>query len=290
MDEIRRRDIKVFARELLSPGKVLLLVLAALMTGALANPWSPFPVWQVVFGWMLLLGLHGWTSWRSSILRRFKDQRFLVLWTACEERHERFRGALKQAGRAGVANLQELPVTIENVMRVLYRALRRADLVSAEVAASEGWLLARPQMGKPVSPDRQAQELYRIADKNIAEYRQHLLGVLAGVERTEAQAAVFTTTLDTLRMRMLSHRLVGKDTEAPTQEFLAAMSEARMQLDSIDKALDELELSPFPQTISIMPDVAQELRATLSSVTPPPVPPGTVRAVVEQNESDGAGA
>jgi len=79
--------------------------------------------------------------------------------------------------------------------------------------------------------------------------------VMAGVERTEAQAAVFTTTLDTLRMKMLSYRLVGKETESPTQDFLAALTEARMQLESIDKALDELELTPFPRTVSIMPEV-----------------------------------
>ena len=143
-----------------------------------------------------------------------------------------------------------------------------------------------------MSPDKQAQELYRIADKNIAEYRQHYIGVMAGVERTEAQAAVFTTTLDTLRMKMLSYRLVGKETESPTQDFLAALTEARMQLESIDKALDELELSPFPKTISVMPDAppavdeamgdqAAELRANLSSAEPPPMPERAVKQVPE---------
>jgi hypothetical protein len=115
-----------------------------------------------------------------------------------------------------------------------------------------------------VTHDRQAQELYRIADKNIAEYRQRFQAVMAGVERTEAQAAVMTTTLDTLRIKMLGYRLVGRDPDAPTQEFLAALAEARMQLDSIDTALSELELTPFPKTITVMPERDQ---------TPRPGPP-----------------
>ena len=66
---------------------------------------------------------------------------------------------------------------------------------------------------------------------------------------------------------MLGYRLVGKDTETPTQDFLAALTEARMQLDSIDKALDELDLTPFPKTISIMPE--GDLRDSLSTPTSP---------------------
>ena len=50
---------------------------------------------------------------------------------------------------------------------------------------------------------------------------------------------------------------MGRETETPTQEFLIALTEARMQLDSIDKALDELELTPFPKTISIIPEPGQ---------------------------------
>lgn len=293
MDEIRRRDIAVFMRELFSGPRVVLYAFGAFMTWLFARQGSPFQVWQPIAGWSVFTGLMVWTSWRSSIPKRFKAQRFLLLWTACEERHDRFRTALGQLSRSRIADLQELPRTIDGVLNELYRALRRSDIVATEVSASEGWLVAQPRMGQPISPDKQAQELYRIADKNIAEYRQHYVGVMAGVERTEAQAAVFTTTLDTLRMKMLSYRLVGRETESPTQDFLAALTEARMQLESIDKALDELELSPFPKTISVMPEAppinegaisvmppgpvqeTDQIRANLSDA-PPPIPEGVV--------------
>lgn len=253
MDEIRRRDVAVFTREFFSAPRMVLFVFGALLTWLFARPGSPFQLWQPFAGWAIVGAISAWTAYKASIPKRFKAQRFLLLWTACSERHDRFRTALGQLSRSRVADLQELPKTIEGVLNEIYLALRRSDIVATEVSASEGWLVAQPRMGQAISPDKQAQELYRIADKNIAEYRQHYMGVMAGVERTEAQAAVFTTTLDTLRMKMLSYRLVGKETESPTQDFLAALTEARMQLESIDKALDELELSPFPKTISIMP-------------------------------------
>jgi len=176
----------------------------------------------------------------------------------------------------------------DSIAEDLYRALRRSDLVATEVSSSEGWLVAQPRMGQAMSPDRQAQELYRIADKNIAEYRQHYFGIMAGVERTEAQVAVFTTTLDTLRMKMLGYRLVGKDTESPTQDFLAAITEARMQLESIDKALEELDLTAFPKTISIMPDETNSpgLRENLLHSGPPPMPEGALKQFEPASEID----
>jgi hypothetical protein len=100
---------------------------------------------------------------------------------------------------------------------------------------------------------------------------------MGGVERTEAQAAVFTTTLDTLRMRMLGHRLAGRSPELAHTEFLQAMTEARMQLDSIDKALDELELTPFPGDgekwmESLKSAAEMELDSEPLERTPPPIP------------------
>ena len=105
---------------------------------------------------------------------------------------------------------------------------------------------------------------------------------------TEAQVAVFTTTLDTLRMKMLGYRLVGKDTESPTQDFLAAITEARMQLESIDKALEELDLTAFPKTISIMPDETNSpgLRENLLHSGPPPMPEGALKQFEPASEID----
>ncbi|MCH8978594.1 MAG: hypothetical protein IH945_05050, partial [Armatimonadetes bacterium] len=51
-------------------------------------------------------------------------------------------------------------------------------------------------------------------------------------------------------------------------EFMQAMTEAKMQLDSIDKALDELELTPFPGLDG----------------TPPPIPDDAERKIREKGQ------
>jgi hypothetical protein len=73
------------------------------------------------------------------------------------------------------------------------------------------------------------------------------------VQRTEAQSAVFMTTVDTLRMKMLGYRLVGKSPEVGSHEFLQALNEAKLQLQAIDKALDELDMGQYPKMIASMP-------------------------------------
>ncbi len=281
--DIYRRDKQVFARELFRFGPILLfMVVAAFNIGFFFSP----PLF--VFG----SGLIAWSivaAYRRSIPKRFYNNKFLQMWNACKDRLERFHSALAEAKKQGVPELQDLPKTVQSVGETLYVALRRADIVLREVMTSEGWLMAVQHNTGPISPDQRAQELYRLADKNIAEYRTHYKIVMSGVERTEAQAAVFTTTLDTLRMRMLGHRLAGRSPELAHTEFLQAMTEARMQLDSIDQALDELELTPFPGTdpdwMESLKSVAErELDSELMiqgappvatrDDSPPPMPPG----------------
>jgi hypothetical protein len=60
------------------------------------------------------------------------------------------------------------------------------------------------------------------------------------------------TTLDSVRVKMLGYRLVGRSPELATHEFLSAIAEARAQLQSIDTALDELDLSHYPRQISVV--------------------------------------
>jgi hypothetical protein len=248
MEDIRRQDRKIFLRELVRFSRVFLWLGLA------------------VLGYYVLSGLHAWiglvavpliawvvTAYLDSIPRRFINRRFLLLWESCKDRLDRFEEALKQTKRHKIAEFEEMPKTIHAVAESLYCALRRADTVFQEVTRSEGWLPNQPTPPPARPTDAQAQELYRIADKNIAEYRQHYHAVMGGVQRAEAQAAVFTTTLDTLRLKMLGYRLTGKKLELSSQDFLESLAEAKMQLEAIDKALDELELSPFPKTISIMP-------------------------------------
>lgn len=254
MDDIRRQDQRLFLKELLALHRLLgvggLAALLALLVDQAGMPSTP--AW-IVFG---VAGLW-WVSasYKASVRRRFRNPKYKILWDGCRDRLERFHVALKQLRKSQIADLTDLPQTVEGVGQGLYAALRRADTIMHEVSRSEGWLAARaPNPAGPPSRDPQALELYRLADKNLAEYRQHYHAVISGAQRAEAQAAVYMTTLDVLRMRVLGYRLAGRKPDLSTDDFLQSMTEARMQLDAIDKALAEIELTPFPQQITVIPD------------------------------------
>jgi hypothetical protein len=252
MDDIRARDRKLFLLELIQPQR--LLGLAAVW----ALCWGAFEHLRGLFGWLLPLlvalgaaGLHVARAYNASVAKRFENKRFQALWAGCADRLERFRKVLRKMRQEQVASLREMPRTVEAVGRSLYAALRRADLVSHEIFSTERGVYTQPPAWTAASSDPQAKELYRIADRNIAEYRKLYEAVMAGVSRTEAQAAVFMTTLDTLRVKMLGYRLVDRSPEVPSQDFLEALGEARLQLDAIDKALEELDFSHLPKLIAV---------------------------------------
>ena len=170
----------------------------------------------------------------------------------CQDRLNRLDEVLKKLRKEQVADLREMPTTVHAVGKSLYVALRRADVIAHEIQASETGVINQPPTWISASTDPQSQELYRLADRNIAEYRANYAGVMAGVQRTEAQSAVFMTTLDSLRMKIHGYRLVGRSPEMASQEFLEALAEARMQLQSIDTALEELDLSHYPKMIAVV--------------------------------------
>ncbi len=255
MDDVARQDRKLFLQECCRFGRVFLSGLALLFF--LVAVQAPF-VDTFGFGGLLaavgaIFVAHGLSAYSASIKRRFVNKRYEALWNGIAERLRLFDEVQARMRKDTAADLQELPRNIRRVSAALYSALRRSDLISHEVASTEKGLYIHPPNWQPPSHDAQAKELYRIADKNIAEYRTQFAGVMAGVQRTEAQAAVFTTTVDTLRMKMIGYRLVGRTPELSSQDFLEAMQEAKMQLAAIDQALDELELTPFPKTVSIVP-------------------------------------
>lgn len=284
MNDIKQRDKELFLKELFSFGRFFLvgsLLFIFIITG-----------WKVLWLFLLLAvaGVCVKTAFTRSVEKRFKNRRFLLLWTACQDRLKRFNKAFSDSTRDGVVELQELPKTIVDVGSNLYVALRRADIIIDEVSASEGWLAPPKAQAGPIGPDQKTQELYRLADKNIAEYRQNYQGVIARVERTEAQAAVFTTTLDTLRMRMLGHRLASSSPELEHDDFLQAMAEARLQLDSIDKALEELDQTPYPKFDEIdsvrLPPVEELPTAgeAADSGSPPPIPEDAKKQIEEERQ------
>ena len=261
MEDIRRQDLRLFTKELLSPWRLIctIAVVGILLgnigsLGPVALPMSVIAVFvSTVWAWM------------ESDKKRFLNKRFKSLWLGCQDRLSRFEEVLKRMRKDQIADLSEMPKTIRGVSKSLYIALRRADIISHEVSLSEKGLYSEPPSRKSPTRDAQSQELYRLADKNIAEYRAQFAGVMAGVQRTEAQSAVFMTTLDTLRMKMIGYRLVGRSPEMSSHDFLEALAEARAQLQSIDTALDELDLGHYPKTISVVPppipdEIVQQLK------------------------------
>lgn len=261
MDEIRRTDRNLFLRELLAPLRIMGLIVSVYL--AYAAIFEPHLIPFFFLRPTLPVALVGYISigaYNASVQKRFRHPRFKQLWESCQDRHHRFHEVLGKMRKEKVADLQELPKTIGRVSDGLYVALRRADMISDEVMKSEQGLANSPPVWQASTTDAQSRELYRVADKNIAEYRQQFAGVMAGVQRTEAQSAVFMTTLDTLRIKLLNYRMAGRSPELSSSSFLHDLTEAKLQLHAIDQALEELELGPFPTMIAAMPNV------------PPPMP------------------
>ncbi len=252
MEDIRRQDLKLFAKELLN---VWLIGAALGFLVVFARSFDSFsrPSFAWVIFWLVMVVWQVMNAWSASEKRRFTNKRLEALWKGCQDRLTRFEEVLHKMRKEQVADLNEMPSTIRGVGSALYGALRRADMISAEIQLSEKDLYNRPPSWAATPTDSQSRELYRLADKNIAEYRAQFQGVMSGVERTEAQSAVYMTTLDTLRMKMLSYRLVGRQPDLDSTEFLIALSEARAQLSAIDRALDELDFSHYPQTVAVVP-------------------------------------
>ena len=254
-EEIRKADQRILMREIFRPNRLVLLVLFLLISYPISLVTSP-----VIFVICALIGsgvlfVRAETAARR---KRFINSRFMSLWNGCRERFESFEDGIKKLKRADIAQFQELPDTVRDLAMTIYNALRRADILFEEVLQSEGVDRIRPgvPMFKPTDP--QAQELYRIAERNLGEYRGHYNELMAGIQRTEAQATVFMTTLDNLRVKMLGYRLIGKNPSLSSEEFLSVLAEARAQLSAIDRALDELDLSHYPKTVSIIPPVTPE--------------------------------
>ncbi len=211
MDDIRKEDRRLFVKELLDPMRIMLTL------AGLAGAWvfvqlkvgmDTFGGYvAMVIGLAVVLSMSGVAAYNNSVPKRWRNKRTQALWQGCQERLTRFDEVLTKTRKDQIADLNDMPRTIKAVGESLYAALRRADLIADEVQQSERGLYNAPPTWQVRSNDPQSNELYRLADKNIAEYKAHFASVMAGVQRTEAQSAVFMTTLDTLRMKMLGYRL-----------------------------------------------------------------------------------
>lgn len=260
MDDIRKRDWQVFRRTLLKPPRVLWASFLAFTISYISIDYQRYLIGAVLV--TAVLACIAFIAYLESTQKRFHSPRYKQLYEAVMDRTTRMIQAIEQSRRNGQANMTELPRTIRQVSRSLYVALRRADMVAEEVRQSETHAGFTPAH-LPNAADPQAQALLQLADKNLTEYRQSLASVWATVERTEAQAMVFVTTMDGLRVRMLGHRLAAKRSDMDSMDFMSTMAEAKMQLSAIDKALEEIELQPFPKVIAVMPtnDESQQVNS-----------------------------
>lgn len=255
MEEIRRADKKLFVRELLKSNRLVMLAGYMALAGF---SWAVNP-WVTIGAWCIGFVVWGITSYNAAQLKKFRNRHFELLYQGCTDRLFRFEEVLKKLKKEQIVDLNEMPDTIRDVYHSLYIALRKADMISHEVTHSERGIAHMQPIWNASPADAQAAELFRIADKNLAEYRTNYQGVMAGVQRTEAQAAVFMTTLDAVRMKLIGYRLVGKNPEISSKEFLTSVAEAKLQLEAIDKALDELDFSQFPKTIEVIPPSEQRI-------------------------------
>ena len=263
MDDLRRHDQQRLVRELASPGRLAtsfgVAVLVYLFFSATSHGDAGGALAKTFVGLLFLAVAHYLSAAQAAERKKWQNPRLAALWAGCQDRMARFEEVLKRMRRDQVADLSEMPSTMRRSAQKLYEALRRADIIATEVRATEKDL-GGPPAWDAAARDPQSAELYRLADRNIAEYRGRFAAVMAGVGRTEAQSAVFMTTLDSLRMQMIGYRLVGRSPEMATQEFLTSIAEARTQLQAIDTALEELDLGHYPKTISVV------------STVPPPIP------------------
>lgn len=250
MDEIRKRDIQVFLRECLGSSIILIwLVSTVIVVFNSRNPWVGAAAWVVISAVLLTV------AYFKSIKKRFHNPRLKALWADCEDRMKRLAVGLKKLRRQKFADLVELPRTVASLGPQIYRALRRADLVAHEIYTSERAHLPTVNQN-PASrliSDTQAQELFNLASRNLIEYSSHFQAAVAVVERAEAQAVVFSTTLDNLRIQMLNYRLSAKQAEAETLEFLHVINEAKLQFAAIDTALEELSEAQYPALVAVDP-------------------------------------
>jgi|GEM_PF-3026745 len=200
----------------------------------------------------LVAALIQWNLLKRGI--KFNSPKLAALWLSCEERLSSLHVDLKKMEKQGDNFVSELPAGVYRVREALLDAFQRADKVISQLDnfAKENSRFAPVESSLNAVKDTQARELLKVAERNMAEYRLTVAAVKGGVDRTEAQALVFITTLDNLRARMMGYQLKGHLTESPSFEFLSSIAEIKLQLESIDKALDELDLSLYPKTISVV--------------------------------------
>lgn len=263
MNDIQRMDQALLRKAFLRPARLfnVLLGLAAVWAVWSMSSSLPFAVFTAsAFGFFFMHKV--FQDYERS---KFRYPRFALMWDVVQDRRRRLTKALRMMKKDGHVELEILPKTINEVADTVYAALRRADAIQQEFDNSESRAGVPVHRGfnAPEVVDEHAKELYRLADKNIAEYMRRRNGVLATIQRCEAQSAVFTTTLDSLRMHVLGIRLTDRNPNVSHQEFVDALQLAKEQLAAVDLALTEMDYEQM-QAIAELDELKRD--------APPPIP------------------
>lgn len=246
MDEVRRHDWTNLFLATLRP--LPLFALAAgwfvavqlISLGGLLSAWGGLGLAVAVAG----TGYFAFETSREWLRRRFVNREYADLWRVIEDRYRRFQRALQRAPSGIAGSFSDIARTVEHTKRRLYSSLRKADLVKKEILDSEGGAGGPLPIPPLVSTDSETNDLYALAARNFEEYRAVLHAITSKVSRTEAQCTVYISVLDSLRVQLLGHRLEKRDAAMPKQEMDETVGDIRTQLESINSALDELELRP----------------------------------------------
>ncbi|MDX2065657.1 MAG: hypothetical protein SFX74_07955 [Fimbriimonadaceae bacterium] len=245
MDDIQRADLQAWIRAAMDPMLLFVTLFIAVVGAAVVSATSGVSSLLVLL--VAIMG-HLLAAYQNSTSQRFRSPQFRSLWSGCRDRLNRFDEAIRRMNAAEAGQLDDMPQRIRAIGQSLYIALRRADLIAHEIQQSEDGITQGISVRGIAANDVQSMELYQIADRNAAEYRQQIAAIMTNVQRTEAQAVVFMTAVDTLRMKMVGYRLQSRNPAMPNQDLIAALTEARMQFESIDHALDELGLPTLTAT------------------------------------------
>jgi hypothetical protein len=244
MLEVRKNDLRNLLTALLSPYRLLWLGLTCYLAWLFFNMSGFFEYFSILL-LGLGMGIYATNTWVAFDKKRFKNRRHADLWDGVKDRHRRFRQAIKRAPKHLGGNLTELPKSIDQTSKHLYLSLRKADLVLHEITKSEGDAGVLSLRFQVWSQDPETSELYVLADKNVADYRRQYDALMSRITRTEGQCALFISVLDSLRVQLLGHRLSSPEPIPTQKEFINVMKEMQLQLDSINKALSELDM-PMP--------------------------------------------
>jgi len=241
-------EVKRFFRNLNDPTSFWL------MTGGFVMAWTLSSASQFVTIFpSLFFGLTPLLYWlgRAYVQTKknpFESAQILYVWNEAKDRISRLEAAIREQKKVLGVDMSDLLVTVRRVHQSLFNALRNADDLADELTKSErsiGPIANAPPAAPIAGSGPETNRLLQIAEKQRAEYLKTHNSLHDSVSRTIAEARVFVTTLDNVRIRLLGYRMINMSDDFGREEFLHSLTEVKTSLDSMDKSLGEINLDPY---------------------------------------------